>query len=129
MTTTNNNRLAVLAGLEEESTGPLNIEIRTESGESTAPMSRSLFPEEEIESGEGVDRWSFGDKKRLPRLFLVALAFGILGLAGMFLYSLRGTTVQPAPGETPGEKTVILPIKWRPTPGYASLIKVPRSGI
>jgi RNA-directed DNA polymerase len=24
---------------------------------------------------------------------------------------------------------VILPIKWRPTPGYASLIKVPRSGI
>jgi large repetitive protein len=26
-------------------------------------------------------------------------------------------------------ETVILPIKWRPTPGYASLIKVPRSGI
>jgi hypothetical protein len=98
MTTTNNNRLAVLAGLEEENQ-PLNIEIRTESRETTAPMSESLFQEEEIGSGGGIDRWSFGDKKRLPRIFLFAVVFGILGFAGMFLYSLRGTTVKPAPGE------------------------------
>lgn len=98
MTTTNNNRLAVLAGLEEENQ-PLNIEIRTFGGETTAPMSESLFQEEEIGSGGGIDRWSFGDKKRLPRIFLFALVFGILGFAGMFLYSLRGTTVKPAPGE------------------------------
>lgn len=73
MTTTNNNRLAVLAGLEEENQ-PLNIEIRTFGGETTAPMSESLFQEEEIGSGGGIDRWSFGDKKRLPRIFQIGRA-------------------------------------------------------
>lgn len=99
------NRLAQLAGLEDPTPERLEINIQTEPSGSTTPTSESLFSNDEIESGEEVNRWSFGDRKRLPRMLLIAISV-VVGGGGLFLWSLsQSPTAQPIPETNEPEET------------------------
>ncbi|PSF35801.1 hypothetical protein C7H19_15360 [Aphanothece hegewaldii CCALA 016] len=100
------NRLAQLAGLEDPTPERLEINIQTEPSNSTTETSESLFSSDEIESGEEVNRWSFGDKKRLPKMLLIAIATSVVGSGGLFLWSLsQSPTAQPIPETKKPEAT------------------------